>query len=187
MSTEPSSFFTGVSRTFFTAEGRFLSVVSSEVMLVMTVVVTVAARRKTCFPTADIVIATKAEPSEDAIGFLFFFLSCTIPSMHIVKVISWYDTDFAKRYFIISCHAITISHHENGIWMCSGNIIWYRGHLSPTSAITTIISLLANAAGKGVDVVGNGRRGALRLYYKPTGKRWFGGLRFLTVPRMNKK
>lgn len=126
MSTEPISFFTGVSRTFFTAEGRFLSVVSSEVMLVMTVVVTVAARRKTCFPTADVVIATKAEPSEDAIGFLYLFLSCTIPSMHIIKVISWYDTDFAMRYFIISCHAITISHHENGIWMCSGIIMWDR-------------------------------------------------------------
>ena len=79
ISTEPISFFTGVSRTFFTAEGRFLSVVSSEVMLVMTVVVTVAARRKTCFPTADVVIATKAEPSEDAIGFLYLFLSCPIP------------------------------------------------------------------------------------------------------------
>ena len=79
ISTEPISFFTGVSRTFFTAEGRFLSVVSSEVMLVMTVVVTVAARRKTCFPTADAVIATKAEPSEDAIGFLYLLLSCPNP------------------------------------------------------------------------------------------------------------
>ena len=49
------------------------------VMLVMTVVVTVAARRKTCFPTADVVIATKAEPSEDIIGFLYLFLSCPIP------------------------------------------------------------------------------------------------------------
>ena len=88
MSTEPISFFTGVSRTFFTAVGRFLSVVSSEVMLVMTVVVTVAARRKTCFPTADVVIATKAEPSEDIIGFLYLFLSSYIPSMYIVKVIS---------------------------------------------------------------------------------------------------
>ena len=30
-------------------------------------------------PTADAVIATKAEPSEDAIGFLYLFLSCPIP------------------------------------------------------------------------------------------------------------
>ena len=79
MSTEPISFFPGDSRTFFKAAGRFLFVVSSEVMLVMTVVVTVAARRKTCFPTADVVIATKAEPSEDAIGFLYLLLSCSIP------------------------------------------------------------------------------------------------------------
>lgn len=79
MSTEPISFFAGVSRTFFTATGRFLSVVSSEVMLVMTVVVTVAARRKTCFPTADVVIATKAEPSEDIIGFLYLTTFCPNP------------------------------------------------------------------------------------------------------------
>ena len=77
--------------------------------------------------------------------------------MHIVKVIAGYDTDFAKCYTIISWLAITISHHENGIWMCSGNFMWDRGHLEPTSAITTIIPLLANAGGKRVDVVGNGR------------------------------
>lgn len=167
-----------MSRTFFTAEGRFLSVVSSEVMLVMTVVVTVAARRKTCFPPADAVIATKAEPSEDAIGFLCLTPFYHIPSMYIVKVIAWYDTDFAKRYTIISWLAITISHHEIGFSMCSGVIrlcsglfAWERVEVSPTSAITTIIPLLANAGGNGVDVVGNGRGGALRLCYKPTRKR----------------
>lgn len=137
-------------------------------------------------PTADAVIATKAEPSEDAIGFLYLTPFYHIPSMYIVKVIAWYDTDFAKRYTIISWLAITISHHENGIWMCSGNFMWDRGHLEPTSAITTIIPLLANAGGNGVEVVGNGRGGALRLCYKPTRKRCFGSLRFLTVPRMNK-
>lgn len=68
--------------------------------------------------------------------------------MYIVKVIAWYDTDFAKRYTIISWHAITISHHEIGFSMCSGNIMWDRGHLESTSAITTIIPLLANAGGK---------------------------------------
>ena len=107
--------------------------------------------------------------------------------MYIVKVIAWYDTDFAKCYTIISWHAITISHHEIGFSMCSGFITWDVGHLGATSAITTIIPLLANAGGKGVEMVGNGRGGALRLCYKPTGKRWFGGLRFLTVPLMNKK
>ena len=160
-----------MSRTFFTAVGRFLYVVSSEVMLVMTVVVTVAARRKTCFPTADAVIATKAEPSEDTIGFLCLTPFCHIPSMYIVKVIAWYDTDFAKCYTIISWLAITISHHEIGFSMCSGNIMWDREHSDATSAITTIIPLLANAGGKGVDVVENGRGEALRLCYKPTRKR----------------
>lgn len=167
-----------MSRTFFTAEGRFLSVVSSEVMLVMTVVVTVAARRKTCFPTADAVIATKAEPSEDAIGFLCLTPFYHIPSMYIVKEIAWYDTDFAKCYTIISWLAITISHHEIGFSMCSGVIrlcsgifAWVRVGVLPTSVITTIIPLLANAGGKGVDVEGNGRGEALRLCYKPTRKR----------------
>lgn len=112
-------------------------------------------------PPADAVIATKAEPSEDTIGFLYFFLSCPIPLIHIVNVIAWYDTDFAKRYTIISWLAINNSHHENGIWMCSGNFMWDRGHLEATSAITTIIPVLANAGGKGVDVVGNGRGGTL--------------------------
>lgn len=107
--------------------------------------------------------------------------------MYIIKVISWCDTDFAKRYFIISLHAITISHHENGIWMCSGNIMWGGGHLEATSAITTIIPMLANADGNGTEMVENGRGGALLLRNKPTGKRWLGGLRFLTVPLMNKK
>lgn len=122
-------------------------------------------------PPADAVIATKAEPSEDTIGFLYFFLSCPIPLIHIVNVIAWYDTDFAKRYTIISWLAINNSHHEIGFSMCSGIIMWDGGRLEPTSAITTIIPLLANAGGKGVDVVGNGRGGALRLCYKPTRKR----------------
>lgn len=80
-------------------------------------------------PTADAVIATKAEPSEDAIGFLYLTPFYHIPSMYIVKVIAWYDTDFAKRYTIISCHAIIISHHEIGFSMCSGNIMWHWRHL----------------------------------------------------------
>lgn len=71
-------------------------------------------------PPADAVSATKAEPSEDAIGFLYLLLSCPIPSMYIVKVIAWYDTDFAKCYTIISWLAITISHYEIGFSMCSG-------------------------------------------------------------------
>ena len=69
--------------------------------------------------------------------------------MYIVKVIAWYDTDFAKRYTIISWLAITISHHEIGFSMCSGLVWWGWGHLDATSAITTIIPLLLNAGGKG--------------------------------------
>ena len=127
--------------------------------------------RRGASPPADAVIATQAEPSEDAIGFLYLLLSCPIPSMHIVKVIAWYDTDFAKRYTIISWLAINISHHEIGFSMCSGLFAWVSVWVSPTSAITTFIPLLANAGGKGVDVVGNGRGVALLLCYKPTRKR----------------
>ena len=43
-------------------------------MLRMTVVMTVMARRKTCFPAAIAVIATKAEPSEDAKVFCILFI-----------------------------------------------------------------------------------------------------------------
>lgn len=88
--------------------------------------------------------------------------------MHIVKVIAWYDTDFAKRYTIISWLAITISHHEIGfsmcsdvIRLCSGLFAWGMVWVLPTTAITTNIPMLVNAGGKGVDVVGNGRGGAL--------------------------
>lgn len=81
--------------------------------------------------------------------------------MHIVKVIAWYDTDFAKCYTIISWLAITISHYEIRFSMCSGLYAWGMVWVLPTSAITTIIPMLVNAGGKGVDVVGNGRGGAL--------------------------
>ena len=43
-------------------------------MLRMTVVMTVMARWKTCFPAAIAVIATKAEPSEDAKVFCILFI-----------------------------------------------------------------------------------------------------------------
>ena len=77
--------------------------------------------------------------------------------MHIVKVIAWYDTDFAKCYTIISWLAIPISHYEIGFSLCSGLYAWGMVGVSPTSAITTFIPLLANAGGKGLYVVGNGR------------------------------
>lgn len=74
--------------------------------------------------------------------------------------------------------AITISHHEIGfsmcsdvIRLCSGLFAWGMVWVLPTSAIATIIPMLVNAGGKGVDVVGNGRGGAVPLCYKPTRKR----------------
>ena len=62
-------FCTGASRTFFAAVGRFLFVVSSDVMLCMTVGGVMMAPRKTCFPAAIGATATMAEPSEDATAF----------------------------------------------------------------------------------------------------------------------
>lgn len=187
ISTEPISFFTGVSRTFFTAEGRFLSVVSSEVMLVMTVVVTVAARRKTCFPTADAVIATKAEPSEDAIGFLYLFLSCPIPLNvhHKSSFMVRYRFCKALHHYILACnHHFTprnrvfdvLGEYYVALETLISSLCHHNNHLTPRKCSK-------QRGGNG----GKWARGALRLCYKPTGKRWFGGLRFLTVPLMNKK
>ena len=54
--------------------------VSSEVMPRMTVVVAVATRRKTCFPTVVGAITTKAKPSEDSTAFcIYLILMATIP------------------------------------------------------------------------------------------------------------
>ena len=56
--------------------------VSSEVMPRMTVVVAVATRRKTCFPTVGGAIATKAKPSEDATAFcIYLILMTAIPTL----------------------------------------------------------------------------------------------------------
>ena len=73
--------------------------VSSEVMPRMTVVVAVVTRRKTCFPTVDGAIATKAKPSEDATAFcIYLILIATIPNLtsrrEIVK--AWFDMIVAR-------------------------------------------------------------------------------------------
>ena len=57
-------------------------------MLSMTVVMTLVARRKTCFPAAGCVIATKAEPSEDAKAFCVSFLWRNMSYIYN-KVESW--------------------------------------------------------------------------------------------------
>ncbi|HAG32562.1 MAG TPA: hypothetical protein DCL18_03875 [Prevotella sp.] len=80
--------------------------------------------------------------------------------MYIIKVISWCDTDFAKRYTIISWLAITISHYEIGFSMCSANIMQDRIGLLAASAITTIILLLAIVRGKRDGNVGKWARGS---------------------------
>ena len=48
----------------------------------MTVVVAVATRRKTCFPTVGGAIATKAKPSEDSTAFcIYLILMTAIPTL----------------------------------------------------------------------------------------------------------
>ena len=79
-------FCTGASRTFFTAVGRFLFVVSSDVMLCMTVGGVMMAPRKTCFPAAIGATATMAEPSEDATAFCVIRFTPMPKSMVIAKL-----------------------------------------------------------------------------------------------------
>ena len=65
---------------FLRPSAVFCSVVSSEVMPRMTVVVAVATRRKTCFPTVGGAIATKAKPSEDSTAFcVYLILMAALP------------------------------------------------------------------------------------------------------------
>mgnify|MGYP000764048779 CR=1 FL=1 len=99
-----SCFCTGASRTFFTAVGRFLFVVSSDVMLCMTVGGVMMAPRKTCFPAAIGATATMAEPSEDATAF------CVIrfPPMPKSMVVANLNTSTIKQ---ILGYETTISHH----------------------------------------------------------------------------
>mgnify|MGYP004644680369 CR=1 FL=1 len=79
-------FCTGASRTFFTALGRFLFVVSSDVMLCMTVGGVMMALRKTCFPAAIGTTATMAEPSEDTTAFCVIRFSPNQKSMVIANL-----------------------------------------------------------------------------------------------------
>ena len=96
-------FCTGASRTFFTAVGRFLFVVSSDVMLCMTVGGVMMAPRKTCFPAAIGATATMAKPSEDATAF------CVIrfPPISKSMVIANLNTSTIKQ---ILGNETTISH-----------------------------------------------------------------------------
>lgn len=96
-------FCTGASRTFFTAVGRFLFVVSSDVMLCMTVGEVMMALRKTCFPAAIGATATMAEPSEDATAFCVIRFTPMPKSMVIANL----NTSTIKQ---ILGNETTISH-----------------------------------------------------------------------------
>ena len=96
-------FCTGASRTFFTAVGRFLFVVSSDVMLCMTVGGVMMAPGKTCFPAAIGATATMAEPSEDATAFCVIRFTPMPKSMVIAKL----NTSTIKQ---ILGNETTISH-----------------------------------------------------------------------------
>ena len=96
-------FCPGASRTFFTAVGRFLFVVSSDVMLCMTVGGVMMAPRKTCFPAAIGATATMAEPSEDATAFCVIRFTPISKSMVIANL----NTSTIKQ---ILGNETTISH-----------------------------------------------------------------------------
>ena len=96
-------FCTGASRTFFTAVGRFLFVVSSDVMLCMTVGGVMMAPRKTCFPAAIGATGTMAEPSEDATAFCVIRFTPISKSMVIANL----NTSTIKQ---ILGNETTISH-----------------------------------------------------------------------------
>ena len=96
-------FCTGASRTFFTAVGRFLFVVSSDVMLCMTVGGVMMAPGKTCFPAALGATATMAEPSEDATAFCVIRFTPMPKSMVIANL----NTSTIKQ---ILGNETTISH-----------------------------------------------------------------------------
>ena len=68
-----SCFSTGASRTFFTANGGFFTVVTAGVMHRMTVEMAPMPRRKTCFPTGIGDIPTKAKPPAVPTAFCVYF------------------------------------------------------------------------------------------------------------------
>ena len=80
--------------------------VSSEVMPRMTVVVAVATRRKTCFPTVGGAIATKAKPSEDSTAFcIYLILMATIPNLISLAAIE-------NKYSVTCSLVIKLSFHS---------------------------------------------------------------------------
>ena len=117
-------FCTGASRTFFTAVGRFLFVVSSDVMLCMTVGGVMMAPRKTCFPAAIGATATMAEPSEDATAFCVIRFTPMPKSMVIAKL----NTSTIKQ---ILGNETTISHPAT--------------HISKPEIVKSYLEMMINA------------------------------------------
>ena len=122
-------FCTGASRTFFTAVGRFLFVVSSDVMLCMTVGGVMMAPGKTCFPAAIGATATMAEPSEDATAFCVIRFppmpkSAAIPNLNTstIKQILGNETTISHPATHKSKPEIVKSHLEMMINAISGYI-----------------------------------------------------------------
>ena len=122
-------FCTGASRTFFTAVGRFLFVVSSDVMLCMTVGGVMMAPRKTCFPAAIGATATMAEPSEDATAFCVIrfppmpnFAAIPILFLSTIKQILGNETTISHPATHKSKPEIVKSHLEMMINAISGYI-----------------------------------------------------------------
>ena len=122
-------FCTGASRTFFTAVGRFLFVVSSDVMLCMTVGGVMMAPRKTCFPPAIGATATMAKPSEDATAFCVIrfppmpnYAAIPILFLSTIKHILGNETNISHSATHKSKPEIVKSHLEMMINAISGNI-----------------------------------------------------------------
>ena len=122
-------FCIGASRTFFTAVGRFLFVVSSDVMLCMTVGGVMMALRKTCFPAAIGATATMAEPSEDATAFCVIrfppmpnFAAIPILFLSTIKQILGYETTISHPATHKSKPEIVKSYLEMMINAISGYI-----------------------------------------------------------------
>ena len=136
---------------FLRPSAVFCSVVSSEVMPRMTVVVAVATRRRTCFPTVGGAIATKAKPSEDATAFcIYLIFVATIPNLtsrrEMVK--AWFD-------MIVARPAISNSQLEMKIEGCCATFascprnawtVWRRN--KKTGAFTKIIQKILVCRGK---------------------------------------
>ena len=144
-------FFTGVAGLFLRPSAAFCPVVSSEVMPRMTVVVAVATRRKTCFPTVGGAIATKAKPSEDSTAFcVYLILMATIPNLtsrrEMVK--AWVDLFVARPAISNSLLEMKLEGCCATLASCPRNAWTVRRRNKKTGAFTKIIQKILVCRGK---------------------------------------